>query len=74
MICSLCPICFTAPGAPHAQGCPVPGHHPPPQPTTLDERRSLVEAVQAGHLEAWLRGAPLPLSGGYRPPDAPEFP
>ncbi len=74
MICHLCPICFGVPPL-HAAGCPVPspalGRAPEP---TREERAALVEAINAGSIEAWLRGGRPPPNRGGRPKPEKDLP
>lgn len=65
MICATCILCG-APYGTHYETCSVPSRvRPEPGGAELEVKR-------ARALDAWLRGAPAPATGGYRPPEPPE--
>lgn len=68
LVASNCFLC-TAPAGTHYEGCEVLTRERPatrvPSAVALERERSLA-------LDAWLRGAPVPVRGGYVPPEPAE--
>ncbi len=70
-----CRICWVLPGEPHAAGCPVPSPATArASEPTREERAALVEAINAGSIEAWLRGGRPPPNRGGRPKAEKDLP